>query len=129
MKEVNADRKEHGKKPFDDDNHGDLSEETKTVSESTTDPDSGVFHKGEHKKCFAYEAHTACDRHNFVFDVVVTPGNIHDSIAFDPLYDELTAHYPQLKTIIADAAYKTPWICKRIFDDGRVLSTAQTAHD
>ena len=44
-------------------------------------PDSGVLHKREHKKCFAYEAHTACDRHNFVMDVVVTPGNIHDSIA------------------------------------------------
>lgn len=124
MEEVNADREEHGKKPFDDDDHGEPSAETKIVSESTTDPDSGVFHKGEHKKCFAYEAHTACDRHNFVLDVVVTPGNIHDSIAFDPLYDELIAHYPQLKTIVADAAYKTPWICKRIFDDGRVLSTA-----
>lgn len=124
MKEVNADREEHGKKPFDDDDHNEPPKETKTVSESTTDPDSGVFHKGEHKKCFAYEAHTACDRHNFVLDVVVTPGNIHDSIAFDPLYDELTAHYPELKTIVADAAYKTPWICRRIFDDGRVLSTA-----
>ena len=83
MKEVNADREEHGKKPFDDDDHGEGTTpiKTKTVSESTTDPDSGVFHKGEHKKCFAYEAHTACDRHNFVMDVVVTPGNIHDSIA------------------------------------------------
>ena len=116
MKEVNADREEHGKKPFDDDDHGGSQDDghdespvkTKTVSESTTDPDSGVFHKGEHKKCFAYEAHTACDRHNFVMDVVVTPGNIHDSIAFDPLYDELTAHYPALKTIVADAAYKPP---------------------
>lgn len=55
---------------------------------------------------------------------MVTPGNIHDSIAFDPLYDELIAHYPGLQTIVADAAYKTPWICKRIFDDNRILSTA-----
>lgn len=126
LKEVNADREEHGKKPFDDNNHNDEEppKETREVSESTTDPDSGIFHKGEHKKCFAYEAHTACERHNFVLDVVVTPGNIHDSIAFDPLYDELITHYPELKTIVADAAYKTPWICKRIFDDGRTLSTA-----
>ena len=51
---------------------------------STTDPESGVFHKGEHKKCFAYEAHTACDKHNFVLGVHVTPGNVHDSVAFDP---------------------------------------------
>ena len=59
---------------------------------STTDPESGVFHKGEHKKCFAYEAHTACDKHNFVVGVHVTPGNIHDSAAFDPLYDEVPAN-------------------------------------
>ena len=52
MKEVNADREEHGKKPFDEDDHGEPPVETKTISESTTDPDSGVFHKGEHKKMF-----------------------------------------------------------------------------
>ena len=38
----------------------------KTVTVSTTDPDSGVFRKGEHKRCFAYEAHTACDVHGYV---------------------------------------------------------------
>lgn len=40
---------------------------------SATDLESGVFHKGEHKKCFAYEAHTACDKHNFILGVHVTP--------------------------------------------------------
>ena len=59
-----------------------------------TDPESGVFHKGE-QKCFAYEAqYTACDKHNFVVGVHVTPGNIHDSVAFDPLYDEVCQYYP-----------------------------------
>ena len=28
--------------------------------------------------------------------------------------------------MVADSAYKTPWICKRIFDSGRVLSTCYT---
>ena len=93
---------------------------------STTDPESGVFHKGEHKKCFAYEAHTACDNHNFVLGVHVTPGNIHDSVAFDPLYDELCRDYPEHKIVVADSAYKTPWICKRIFESGRILSTCYT---
>ena len=73
---------------------------------STTDPESGVFHKGEHKKCFAYEAHTACDKHNFVVGVHVTPGNIHDSVAFDPLYDEVCQYYPEHKTVVADSATK-----------------------
>ncbi|WP_442867854.1 transposase, partial [Butyricicoccus sp. OF27-2pH9A] len=38
-------------------------------------------YSGEHKKVFAYEAHTACDKHNFILGVHVTPGNIHDSVA------------------------------------------------
>ena len=58
MKEINEDREAHGKKPFDnhhDDDRNGSSAEDKTVTESTTDPECGVFHKGEHKKCFAYE--------------------------------------------------------------------------
>ena len=96
----------------------------KTVS--TTDPECGVFHKGEHKKVFAYEAHTACDKHNFILGVHVTPGNIHDSVAFDSLYDDICKHYPEHKIVAADSAYKTPWICKRIFESGRVLTSAYT---
>ena len=63
----------------------------------------------------------------FVVGVHVTPGNIHDSAAFDPLYDEVCQYYPEHKTVVADSAYKTPWICKRIFESGRVLSTCYTA--
>ena len=47
--------------------------------------------KGEHKRQFAYEAHTACDKHGFVLETVVTPGNVHDSVAFDEVYDRVTA--------------------------------------
>lgn len=121
MDEVNRDREEHGKPPFH--GGGDAMKE-KEITVSGTDPESGMFHKGEHKKCFAYEAHTACDDHNFVLDVVVTPGNVHDSVAFHPLYDRLKKGFPQIETIVADSAYKTPYICKRIFDDNRMLSTA-----
>ena len=53
----------------------------KTVIESTTDPESGVFHKGEHKKCFAYEAHTVCDRRGYVLETEVTPGNAMSTTA------------------------------------------------
>jgi transposase len=121
MEEVNADREEHGKKPFDG---PPAPPKEKEITVSATDPESGLFHKGEHQKCFAYEAHTACDRHNFVLAVEVTPGNVHDSVAFDRVYDKLSETFPELKTVVADAAYKTPWICKRVFGDGRVLSTA-----
>ena len=66
-REINEDREEHGKKPFDDnddDDEGAPEPETRLASVSTTDPESGLFHKGEHEKCFAYSAHTVCDANN-----------------------------------------------------------------
>jgi transposase len=117
--EIDADREEHGKPPLD----GDGSEaRERTVTVSTTDPESGLFHKGEHKKCFAYGAHTVCDKHNFILGVEVTPGNVHDSVVFDAVYDTVTEAFPQVQVVTADAGYKTPWICKRILDDGRIPS-------
>ena len=143
MAEVNADREAHGKKPFDEDNDEPPTapkkrkdntsrkklarrkkEKTRIVTQSVTDPDCGLFVKGEHKRQFAYEAHTACDSHGFVLETVVTPGNVHDSVAFDEVYDKVTKTFPETETIVADSAYKTPHICKKVFDDGRVLSTA-----
>ena len=94
------------------------------MTRSVTDPDSGLFVKGDHKRQFAYEAHTACDKHGFILETVVTPGNVHDSVAFDEVYDRVVAAFPETETIVADSAYKTPHICKKVFEDGRVLSTA-----
>ena len=127
MDEVNADREAHGRKPFDDDNDHPTSpkkpkdntskkklarrkkEKKRTVTKSVTDPECGLFVKGEHKKQFAYEAHTACDGNGFVLETVVTPGNVHDSAAFDEVYDKVTEKFPQAETIervFADAKEK-----------------------
>ena len=177
MEEINEERNDHGKKPFDETKPP----EEKEISESTTDPESGVFHKGEHKKCFAYTAQTCCDKNGYIMDVrltrvepvtvslaafyrlayayfckgeveersntgvlqvmrtrkngkllfvrrdgfdsrqpTVNPGNMHDSVAFDGLYDRLVERNTEIKAIVADAGYKTPWISKRILDDGRI---------
>ena len=140
MEEVNADRETHGKKPFDDeppippkkrkDNTSRKKlarrkkDKVRMVTKSVTDPDCGLFVKGSHKRQFAYEAHTACDKHGFVLETVVTPGNVHDSVAFDEVYDKVTEAFPEAEVIVADSAYKTPHICKKVFDDGRILSTA-----
>ena len=121
MKEINEDRQAHGKKPFDG-NSGGGERREREVTVSTTDPESGMFRKGEHKHCFAYEAHTVCDRHNFILDTIVTSGNVHDSAAFDALYEKVSGRFPQIRIITMDAGYKTPWICKRIIDDGRLPS-------
>ena len=142
MEEINEDRENHGKKPFDNDKDNKPTkkkkdntskkklknrkkeEKKRKVTKSTTDPECGLFVKGDHKKQFAYEAHTACDKNGFVLEVEVTPGNVHDSVAFDDVYDRLVEKYPEVETIVADSAYKTPHICKKIFRDNRVLSTA-----
>ena len=124
QKEINEDREKHGKKPFDFDDNPPQEEKESTVS--TTDPDSGVFVKGEHKRCFAYEAHTACNKYGIVLGVHVTAGNIHDSVAFEALYDILNVRFPDHALVVADSAYKTPAICKRIIDSGRVLLAPYT---
>ena len=118
-KEINEDRDDHDKKPLKEQEE---KEETVEKAVSTTDPESGLFHKGDHQKCFAYEAQTACDKNNFVLDVTVVPGNVHDSVSFDELYDKVTDRFPEIKVVTADAGYKTPWICKKIIDDGRIPS-------
>ena len=126
MEEVNKDREAHGKKPFDDDSKPTTptkrnntskkklarrkKEKTRTVTRSVTDPECGMFVKGDHKRQFAYEAHTACDKYGFVLEAVVTTGNVHDSVAFDEVYDKVTERFPEVETVVADSAYKTPHI-------------------
>lgn len=119
MEEVNKDRESHGKKPFKDDDDDESAPKTKNVKKSTVDPDCGEFHKGEHQKCFAYTAHVACDRNNFILKSDVSAGNVHDSVMFDGLYQRLKESYPEVEAVVIDAGYKTPWICKQIFDDER----------
>ena len=117
--EINADRKAHEKKPLKDKDDENKTAQMKEVTISTTDPDSGVFRKGEHEVQFAYEAHTACDQHGFVLGYEVTAGNVHDSVAFDAVYDKVTSRFPEIETVTMDSAYRTPWICKRVFETGR----------
>ena len=119
-KEINEDRKAHGKKPLKDDgNEGNGTgggEETKEEKRSTTDPESGWFHKGEHKEVFAYSIETACDKNGWVLGYTVNKGNLHDSRTFKGLYDKLDKTFTE--KIIADAGYKTPAIAKLLIDDG-----------
>lgn len=121
QEEIASDREEHGKKPLkdkdDDDNESDgngtggLKEE----KQSTTDPDSGWFHKGEHKQVFAYSVETACDKNGWILGYSIHPGNMHDSRTFKPLFDKLLPF--GIKRLIADAAYKTPAIAKLLIDN------------
>lgn len=131
-KEINEDRADHGKKPLKEkDEHDnkpnsgsdkfeeytdDIPLDEKTIKCSTTDPESGWFRKGEHKHVFAYAVETACDKNGWILGYTVSPGNEHDSRTFKGLYDKIKNI--GIKTLVADAGYKTPAIAKLLLDDG-----------
>ena len=58
-----------GKSPIDDDDDDPKGGGTAEKTVSTTDPDCGMFVKGEHEQQFAYEAHTACDKNGMILAV------------------------------------------------------------
>lgn len=118
-REVNAEREKLGKKPIEDDQDDDdpkppTNGGTTEKTVSTTDPDSGMFVKGEHERQFAYEAHTACDSRGFVLGVEVTAGNVHDSVAWDKIYDDVTRRHnvqfvnPPITSVVCVADSITP---------------------
>jgi len=119
--EINADRAAHGKKPLkdknDDNDQSGSSSGGKEIKESTTDPESGWFHKGEHKEVFAYSIETACDKHGWILGYSVHPGNQHDSVTFPEIYEKIKDI--GVETMIVDAGYKTPAIAKMLLDDGK----------
>ena len=120
-KEVAEERRKLGKKDKDDDNSGSSTggcTVEKTVSK--TDPDCGMFVKGTHERQFAYEAHTACDKHGIVLGVEITAGNVSDSVAWDAVYDQVTEKFSEVKFVMMDAGYKTPWIAKKVLEDSRI---------
>ena len=125
-KEINEDREAHEKKPLKDKNDKDDNDNTpssgngnskeKMIKASTSDPESGWFHKGEHKSVFAYAVETACDKNGWILGYTVHPGNLHDSRTFKSIYDKIK--HIGIKTLIVDAGYKTPGIAKLLIDDG-----------
>lgn len=127
-KEIDEDRKNHSKKPLkdkDDDNippssdGGGSAKETPKEKEqkcSTTDPDSGWFHKGEHKQVFAYGVQTACDSNGWILGYTVHPGNQHDSRTFIDIYNKILKFYPE--KLGMDSGYRTPAIAHRTIEDG-----------
>ncbi|MDL2295512.1 IS1182 family transposase [Lachnospiraceae bacterium OttesenSCG-928-E19] len=132
QKEISMDRERHGKRPLKnkDDNdktppmpggsgtsngEEDIPDGVKTQKCSSIDPESGWFRKGEHKHVFAYGVQTACDKHGWILDFSVHPGNEHDSRTFKSLYDKLKKYTPSM--LVADAGYKTPAIARTLIED------------
>lgn len=127
-KEIDEDRKNHDKKPLKDkDDNGNNPPSSSSGSEkepqkekeqkcSTTDPDSGWFHKGEHKQVFAYGVQTACDSNGWILGYTVHPGNQHDSRTFIDIYNKILKFHPE--KLGMDSGYRTPAIARRTIEDG-----------
>lgn len=94
---------------------------TKHIKKSTTDPDSGHYHKGEHEQCFAYTHNTCSDKNSFVIDFETTPGNVHDSTSFHKVREKvMKEHNDEITFEVLDAGYKTPAICKEIIESEKI---------
>lgn len=135
LEEINQDRNEHGKKDLKDtrdielvfdEKTGEEKEievkKTKHIKQSTTDPESGLFHKGEKEKCYAYSHQTLCDIHGFVVAVKTVPGNLHDSVSFFDVYNCLSPEMQEkVENYCFDSGYNTPAICRQITLDGKTI--------
>ena len=131
LKEINLERKKLGKNPFAsiekvekefDEKTGEEIEvkKKKHIKVSTTDPDSGNYHKGEHEKCFAYSHQVFSEENGFAIAVSTNAGNMHDSVAFDDIYEEIIEeHEEEIKNVCLDSGYNTPAICKKIKDTNK----------
>lgn len=113
--EVDADRTQHGKKPLDRSNDKPRQTE-KTIS--TTDPDCGMFVKGEHERQMAYVANTAYDKHNFVLAFQLVASNINDSQMFHEVYKKLEHFQSEIEVLAVDSGYKTSGIMREIIMSG-----------
>ena len=77
--EINEERIKSGKKPFE---YKDKIEE-KHIKVSSTDKESGYYHRDNKEKGFMYLDHrTVDDKCNIIVDCYITKGNVHDSEPF-----------------------------------------------
>lgn len=124
-KEVDEFRELNGRDKYHDDSNDDgmiddktgeiveAKDDTKEITLSTTDPDAGMFVKGEHERQFAYVDQVACDRHGGILAFEVNPGNMHDSKAFLPFFEHKLA-WLNPKTICCDAGYVSAYLAYQI---------------
>lgn len=99
-----------------------LKEEIVTVKKPLSDPEAGIFMKGEHERQIAYTAQTICDINGFILDTEVSPANMHDSTTFYTAYNRVIQTFgvggeKGIRSIGLDAGYKTAAIAHRILED------------
>lgn len=92
------------------------------VTQCISDPEAGIFVKGEHERQVAYTAQTICDINGFVLDTELAPANKHDSTTFYTPYHRVVDTFgvggeKGIRSIGLDSGYKTAFIAHRIIED------------
>ncbi|WP_274655633.1 IS1182 family transposase [Paenibacillus humicola] len=117
-KAIEADRRNHGKKPL---AKREEVTETKEIKVSTTDPESGYMVRCDGKpEGFFYLDHRTVDhKFNIITDVHVTAGNLHDSVPYVGRLKHQVDKFgfgETLEAVALDAGYLTAPICKALQD-------------
>lgn len=99
--EMNQIRKKENKKEID-------FNQKKKVAISRTDPESGMFHKGEKEKQLAYSVQTAVDENGWVMGCKTTAASVNDNNSGMEFVDELTDEFNETKHVVMDAGYTSP---------------------
>lgn len=110
-KEINQLRIEDGKKTIEE-------KEIKKIV-SKTDPECGMFHKGEKEKQLAYSVQTACDKKGWIVGCKTNPGNTNDNNGSIEFLDEYIDNHERLENIVMDAGYTGPVLLNQILSKGK----------
>ena len=110
-KELNDIREQEGKGP--------IKEEEKKKIVSKTDPECGMFHKGEKEKQLAYSVQTACDKHGWITGCKINPGNINDNNGGLEFLGEYIEKHPEVENIVMDAGYTGPLLLHELIKNGK----------
>ena len=113
--EINEERIKQGRKPFE---YKDKIEE-KHIKVSTTDKESGYYHRDNKEKGFMYLDHrTVDDKCNIIVDAYITKGNVHDSGPFIDRCEYIKNTFGfSLKNYAVDSGYLTLDIKKYFIDN------------
>ena len=120
--EINEERKRIGKKEFE---YKDEYEE-KHIKVSTTDKESGYYHRDNKEKGFMYLEHrTVNGKCNIITDAYVTKGNIHDSVVCEERLEYQKEKLDlNIKKVGLDSGYDTLDI-KKYFEKENIFGVIQ----
>lgn len=109
--EINEIRKSEGKKP--------LEIPIKKAIISKTDPDCGMFHKGEKERQLAYSTQVACDENGWIIDSNVYPGNMNDNNSGIDFLDSILED-DEISAVVMDAGYTGAVILNQVLEKGKL---------